>query len=107
MGVRVAMKRCPQCNQIAIDEALNFCRTDGVRFVQDSGSFNNRETVILKPEAPVAATAITDESLSVSVAATNLADSSKGCTPNAQLDHREETPDRPAVIVALAIVTFA
>jgi TolB-like protein len=99
------MKRCPQCNQIAIDEALTFCRADGVQFVQDSGSFSNRETVMLKPEAPVAATSITDESLQA--AATTLLDSLKGSTPNAQLDHQEETPDRSAVIVSLAIVTLA
>jgi TolB-like protein len=101
------MKRCPQCNQVAIDEALTFCRADGVRFVQDSGSFNDRETVIFQPEAPVAVASITDESFTVPVAATTLLDSSTGRTSYTQLDHQKETPDQSAVVTSVVTGTFA
>jgi len=30
------MKRCPQCNRVETDEALKFCRADGVTLVSDS-----------------------------------------------------------------------
>jgi len=30
------MKRCPQCNRVESDEALKFCRADGVTLVSDS-----------------------------------------------------------------------
>ena len=32
------MKRCPQCNRVETDEALKFCRVDGVTLVSDSSS---------------------------------------------------------------------
>src|SRR4029079_11090186 len=35
------MKRCPQCNRVETDEALKFCRADGVTLVSDSSSFNS------------------------------------------------------------------
>jgi len=35
------MKRCPQCNRVESDEALKFCRVDGVTLVNDSSSFNS------------------------------------------------------------------
>jgi len=34
------MKRCPQCNRVETDEALKFCRVDGVTLVDDSSSFS-------------------------------------------------------------------
>ena len=44
------MKRCPQCNRIETDEALKFCRVDGVTLVNDS--FNSEAgTVQLGPTA--------------------------------------------------------
>jgi TolB-like protein len=101
------MKRCPQCNQVAFDQALTFCRADGVRFIQDSDSFDDRETVVLRPEAPARVTSITDESLTVPAAATTLLDSSEGSTSCTQLDHQEEILFRSAAVSALAIVTFA
>lgn len=33
------MKRCPQCNRVENDDALTYCRTDGVALISDSGSF--------------------------------------------------------------------
>jgi hypothetical protein len=47
------MKRCPQCNQFATDDALAFCRADGVRLVEDSGSFSDMKTVALLPDAHI------------------------------------------------------
>jgi adenylate cyclase len=35
------MKRCPQCNRVETDEALKFCRVDGVTLVSDSSAFSN------------------------------------------------------------------
>src|SRR5262245_53953738 len=32
------MKRCPQCDRVENDEALKFCRVDGVTLVSDSGA---------------------------------------------------------------------
>lgn len=101
------MKRCPQCNRVAIDDTLTFCRADGVRFVQDSGSFTERETVALRPEAPVLAISITDEPLTVPAAATTLLDTSEASTSYTQLNRQEEVPYRSAAVAALAIVTFA
>ena len=34
------MKRCPQCNRVESDDALVYCRTDGVALINDSGSFS-------------------------------------------------------------------
>src|SRR6185295_244705 len=71
------MKRCPQCNHIATDNALAFCRADGVRHVEDSGSFNNNQTVILEPGSLVRSTSTMGESSNVPVASTSSRDSSK------------------------------
>jgi TolB-like protein/Flp pilus assembly protein TadD len=35
------MKRCPQCNRVETDEALKFCRVDGVTLVSDSSSISS------------------------------------------------------------------
>ncbi|HEV8133480.1 MAG TPA: hypothetical protein VGP85_02335 [Pyrinomonadaceae bacterium] len=35
------MKRCPQCNRVETDEALKFCRVDGVTLVSDSSAFSS------------------------------------------------------------------
>jgi len=37
------MKRCPQCNRIETDDALGFCRVDGVTLIRES--FSPEETV--------------------------------------------------------------
>ena len=36
------MKRCPQCNRVESDNALTYCRTDGVALINDSGSFDSQ-----------------------------------------------------------------
>ena len=35
------MKRCPQCNRVESDEALVFCRADGMALISDSVSFTS------------------------------------------------------------------
>jgi TolB-like protein len=35
------MKRCPQCHRVETDEALKFCRVDGVTLVSDSSSISS------------------------------------------------------------------
>ena len=37
------MKRCPRCNRVETDEALKFCRVDGVTLVSDSGSVSGEK----------------------------------------------------------------
>ncbi len=34
------MKRCPQCNRVETDDALVFCRADGIALISDSGPAN-------------------------------------------------------------------
>lgn len=34
------MKHCPECNRLETDDALAFCRVDGIRLISDSGSFS-------------------------------------------------------------------
>src|SRR5712691_9294944 len=34
------MKRCPTCNRVESDDALDFCRVDGAALVGDSSSLN-------------------------------------------------------------------
>jgi len=68
------MKRCPQCNHIATDDLLAFCRTDGVRLVNDGDSSTDDETAALVVEAPVARTSVLEESLNQR-AATRMIDS--------------------------------
>ena len=36
------MKRCPQCHRVETDDALIYCRTDGVPLIDDSGSFDSQ-----------------------------------------------------------------
>ncbi len=40
------MKRCPQCNRVETDEALSFCRLDGVPLVRESLPLNTEATEI-------------------------------------------------------------
>jgi len=101
------LKRCPQCNQITTDDALSFCRADGVRLVQESGSFSDRETVDLLPDVPVAATPVPDESLIARAAATNLLDASKATSPTRNLIGRKRRQSGVAVIVAVIVLTLA
>ena len=35
------MKRCPQCNRVETDEALKFCRADGIALINDSSSIDS------------------------------------------------------------------
>ena len=47
------MKRCPQCNRVEADDALAFCRTDGVALVSDSGSFGTDANTATLGSGPV------------------------------------------------------
>src|ERR1051326_4840810 len=35
------MKRCPQCNRVETDEALKFCRADGIALIIESSSIDS------------------------------------------------------------------
>ena len=56
------MKRCPQCNSVATNDLLIFCRHDGVRLVSDSDSLIDSETVLLLPEATELTTSASEAS---------------------------------------------
>jgi len=56
MSLRAFTKRCPQCNRIATDNLLAFCRIDGARLVQDYDSLIDGETIALLPDTPTVET---------------------------------------------------
>src|SRR6185369_7884147 len=102
------MKRCPQCNQFAISDTLTFCRADGVRLIEDSGSFSDQKTVTLLPDAPPgAATSVMDDPLNVPAAAPHLMDSSKVTDPTRNLIRSKKRQIGVAVIAAIIILTLA
>ncbi len=101
------MKRCPQCNHIATDDLLAFCRADGARLVQDSDSFSDSKTVALLPDAPVAPTSVMDESLNARAASTRLMDSPKVTSPTRHLIGRKKLQSGVTVIAALIVLTLA
>ena len=47
------MKRCPQCHRVETDDALAFCRTDGVALISDSGSFGTDTNTAKLGSGPV------------------------------------------------------
>src|SRR6185503_10066742 len=100
------MKRCPQCNHISTDNALAFCRADGVRLVEDSGSFNNSETVILEPGSLVGSTSKMGESSNLPVASTSSRDSSKAISHIRILIGRKKRQIGVAVIAAFLVSTL-
>src|SRR5262245_29525356 len=101
------MKRCPQCNQFATDDALAFCRTDGVRLVQDSDAFMDNETVSLAPDITVASTTVMSEPSNMPVAATRLMDASKATGPTRHLIGSHHFRIGVAMIAALIVLTLA
>lgn len=101
------MKRCPQCNRIATDDLLAFCRVDGVRLVDGSGSFIDSKTVALLPDAPVASTSVMSESLNVPVALTSLMDASEATKPTRNLIVSKKRRIGVAVVVSVIAVTLA
>ena len=40
------MKRCPQCNRVETDDALAFCRVDGTRLINESGSVGDEPATV-------------------------------------------------------------
>ena len=40
------MKRCPQCNRIETDDALAFCRTDGIRLIAHTAGFEQPTAIL-------------------------------------------------------------
>lgn len=101
------MKHCPQCNHIATDDLLVFCRVDGVRLVQDSGSFSESETVALLPDAPVAETSAIDESVKAPSTSTNLMDSSRATSPTRHLIGSKQRQIGVAVIAVVIVLALA
>jgi TolB-like protein len=101
------MKRCPQCNQVATDDALTFCRADGVRLVEDSGLFSDKKTVALLPDAPIAAPSVMDEALDVPTALTRLMDLSKATSPTRHLIGSKQRQIAVAAIAAIIVLTLA
>jgi TolB-like protein/Tfp pilus assembly protein PilF len=101
------MKHCPQCNHIATDDLLSFCRIDGVRLVHDSGSLSDSETVALPPDAPVAETSAIDESLNAPSPSTNLMDSSRATGPTRHLIGSKQRQVGVAFTAAFIVLALA
>ncbi|HMG32712.1 MAG TPA: tetratricopeptide repeat protein [Blastocatellia bacterium] len=97
------MKRCPQCNRIATDDLLTFCRVDGVRLVQDSRSLNDSETVALPPDKPLAEASTTDESLSAPCLTTNPLSLSKATNGTRNMIKGRKRRIGIAVIAAIIV----
>ncbi len=53
------MKRCPTCNRVEVDEALEFCRADGTPLVSDSGSVSESAGTMKFPSSQNIDTAAT------------------------------------------------
>src|SRR5580765_2636297 len=104
------MKRCPQCNRIATDSLLAFCRVDGARLVQDSGSVIDSETIALLPDTPAVETSamhVPPSEASLSIDRSSL---SRSTGPTRKLIKRTKRGNGVvaiAAIVALALVSSA
>lgn len=104
------MKRCPQCNRIATDNLLAFCRVDGVRLVQDNGSWMDSETIALLPDTPAVETSA--KHVAVSEAPLPI-DPSKLPSSTGPTRKIVQSTKRPigvvaiAAIIALALVSSA
>src|SRR5260370_42244159 len=47
------MKRCPQCNRVETDDALKFCRVDGIRLVATAALDTESVTISLPVSQPI------------------------------------------------------
>src|SRR6266478_5091381 len=104
------MKRCPQCNRIATDNLLAFCRVDGVRLVQDSGSVIDSETIALLPDTPTVETSAIHVSLSEASFSIDPSSLSRSTGPTRRLIKRTKRwigVVAIAAIIALALVSSA
>jgi len=98
------MKRCPQCKRIATDNLLAFCRVDGVRLVQDSGSLIDNETIALLPDTPAVETSAMHVSISEASFSTDPSSLSRSTGPTRGLIKRTK---RRIGLVAIAIIALA
>ena len=99
------MKRCPQCNRIATDNLLAYCRVDGVRLVQDSGSLIDSETIALLPDTPAVETSAMHVSLSEASFSIDPSSLSRSKGPTRKLIQR--TKPRIGVVAIAAIIALA
>lgn len=102
------MKRCPQCNLVT-DDAVSFCRVDGVR-LEESSSGDDSKTVALLPDGSVAPSAMDvwlngrDKSLSAPAAATTVMDSLRTMSPTGYLfGGRRRWIGMTAILVIVAL----
>jgi TolB-like protein len=98
------MKRCPQCNRIATDKLLAFCRVDGVRLVQDSGSLIDGETIALLPDTPAVKTSAKRVSVSEAPLPIDPSKLPRSTGPTRKLVQR--TKRRIGVVASAAIVAL-
>jgi len=99
------MKRCPHCNRIATDNLVVFCRVDGVRLIQDSGSLIDSETVALLPDTPVLETSAEQVPLSEPSFSTDPSRLTRSTTPTRKLIKSEKR--RTGVVAIAGIITLA
>ena len=104
------MKRCPQCNRIATDNLLAFCRVDGARLVQGSGSLIDSETIALLPDTPAVETSAKHVSVSEPSLPIDPSSLSRSTGPTRKLIKRTKRRVGVAAIaamIALALVSSA
>src|SRR6266404_6446259 len=99
------MKRCPHCNRIATDNLLAFCRVDGARLVQDSGSLIDSETIALLPDTPTVETSAMHVSPSEASFSIDPSSLSRSTGPTRRLIRR--TKGRIGVVAITALITLA
>jgi TolB-like protein len=104
------MKRCPQCKRIATDNLLAFCRVDGARLVQDSGSLMDSDTIALLPDTPAVETSaihVSPSEASFSIDPSSLSRSTGPTRKLIQSTKRRVGVVTIAAIIALALISSA
>jgi len=106
------MKRCPQCNRFETDEALKFCRVDGVELISDSSPLSadaGTAQLASTQNASEVHTSIlphrTDANINRGTAPTTVLPLAAPVTTGALATPKRRTT--AIVIVVIAVVTFA
>src|SRR5215471_2083358 len=103
------MKRCRQCSRVEIDEALKFCRVDGVVLINDSSTFSGEAGTAQLGSGPVSSeieTSVlphrTDANINRATAPTTVLPAQPVMTTTTKLIKRKR---RKTQIIAIVIVT--
>jgi TolB-like protein len=105
------MKRCPQCNRVESDEALVFCRADGMALIGDSVSFTS-DAATAKFSADAVSSEINTSLLPHTSTAPEINRSTGPTTVLPSSDTQRKTrklskPSRRKALVAMAAIIVA